>query len=87
MKSFVDQDACIACGLCVSTCEDVYHFNEEGKAEAVEGIISAEYEADDTAGADRQPDFKGNPGKSWLPDRRRTGLSFPFQSDGNTFRR
>ena len=29
MKSFVDQDACIACGLCVSTCEDVYHFNEE----------------------------------------------------------
>ena len=41
MKSFVDQDACIACGLCVSTCEDVYHFNEEGKAEAVEGIISA----------------------------------------------
>lgn len=46
MKSFVDQDACIACGLCVSTCEDVYHFNEEGKAEAVEGIISAEYEDD-----------------------------------------
>ena len=44
MKSFVDQDACIACGLCVSTCEDVYHFNEEGKAEAVEGIIPAEYE-------------------------------------------
>ena len=41
MKSFVDQDACIACGLCVSTCEDVYHFNEEGKAEAVEGIIPA----------------------------------------------
>ena len=33
MKSFVDQDACIACGLCVSTCEDVYHFNEEGKAD------------------------------------------------------
>ena len=46
MKSFVDQDACIACGLCVSTCEDVYHFNEEGKAEAVEGIIPAEYEDD-----------------------------------------
>ena len=49
--------------------------------------VSAGYEADDTAGADRQPDFKGNPGKSWLPDRRRTGLSLPFQSDGNTFRR
>lgn len=46
MKSFVDQDACIACGLCVSTCEDVYRFNEEGKAEAVEGIIPAEHEDD-----------------------------------------
>ena len=49
--------------------------------------VSAGYEADGTAGADRQPDFKGNPGKSWLPDRCRTGLSLPFQSDGNTFRR
>ena len=55
MKSFVDQDACIACGLCVSTCEDVYHFNEEGKAEAVEGIISAEYEDDCRTAAENCP--------------------------------
>ena len=55
MKSFVDQDACIACGLCVSTCEDVYHFNEEGKAEAVEGIIPAEYEDNCRTAAENCP--------------------------------
>ena len=47
MKSFVDQDACIACGLCVSTCEDVYHFNEEGKAEAAENCPTMAIEVDE----------------------------------------
>ncbi len=30
----VDQEACISCGLCVSTCPGVFRFNAEGKSEA-----------------------------------------------------
>lgn len=29
----VDQDACISCGLCVSTCPGVFRFNSERKSE------------------------------------------------------
>lgn len=34
MKVHVDQDLCISCGLCVSSCPDVYTWNDEEKAEA-----------------------------------------------------
>ncbi|MBQ8086497.1 MAG: ferredoxin [Lachnospiraceae bacterium] len=34
MKAVVNQEGCIACGLCVSTCPEVFAFNEEGVAEA-----------------------------------------------------
>jgi len=30
----VDQDSCISCGLCVSTCPEVFRFNNSGKSEA-----------------------------------------------------
>ena len=46
MKTYVDQDTCIACGLCVSTCSDVYQFNEDGKAEAQVDVGPGEYEED-----------------------------------------
>lgn len=29
----VDQAKCIGCGLCVSTCPDVFELNEEGKSQ------------------------------------------------------
>lgn len=29
----VDQDACISCGLCVSSCPTVFRFNSAGKSE------------------------------------------------------
>lgn len=29
----VDQEACISCGLCVSTCPDVFRFSANGKSE------------------------------------------------------
>lgn len=32
-KPFVDQDICISCGLCVSVCPGVFHFNDAGKSE------------------------------------------------------
>jgi len=32
MKAIV-QDGCISCGVCVSTCPEVFHFNSDGIAE------------------------------------------------------
>lgn len=46
MKVFVDQDTCISCGMCVSACNDVYEFNDDGKAEAVVDVVPPELEED-----------------------------------------
>ncbi|WGS65036.1 ferredoxin [Marinitoga aeolica] len=35
MKVFVDQDACIGCGVCENLCPDVFKISDEGKAEAL----------------------------------------------------
>ncbi len=32
MKAIIDE-GCVGCGLCVSTCEEVFRFNDEGLAE------------------------------------------------------
>ncbi len=34
MKVRVDQDKCIGCGLCTSVAENVFSFNDDGKAQA-----------------------------------------------------
>ena len=34
MKAVVEKEGCISCGLCVSTCPEVFAFDEEGLAEA-----------------------------------------------------
>jgi ferredoxin len=39
MKVFVDQDLCISCWLCISICEDVFSWNEDDKAEAIDDEI------------------------------------------------
>ncbi len=39
MKAYVDKDTCISCGLCPSTCPDVFHFDSDDKAEAIEDDI------------------------------------------------
>lgn len=31
---YVDQDACISCGLCIANVPDVFRFDDSGKAEA-----------------------------------------------------
>jgi len=41
VKAIVDQDGCIACGLCVSMCPEVFSWNDDGKAEGCE--ISQEH--------------------------------------------
>lgn len=32
MKPTVDQGKCIGCGLCISTCPDVFELDENGKS-------------------------------------------------------
>lgn len=44
MKVVVDQDLCISCGLCVSTCEEVFHWNDDDKAEAIKEDVPEELE-------------------------------------------
>lgn len=33
MKAFIDRDGCIACGLCASTCPEVFRMADDGLAE------------------------------------------------------
>jgi len=33
LKVFIENDACIGCGLCVSLCSDVFKMNDSGKSE------------------------------------------------------
>ncbi|BEH11704.1 MULTISPECIES: ferredoxin [Geobacter] len=40
----VDQDSCISCGLCVSTCPGVFRFNEDGKSEVYDPNGAGEQE-------------------------------------------
>lgn len=44
MKAIVDKSGCIACGLCVSTCPEVFRMGSDGLAEAY-AEVSAELEA------------------------------------------
>lgn len=39
MKAEVNKDTCISCGLCVNTCQEVFHFDEDNKAEAIDDEI------------------------------------------------
>jgi len=32
-RCVVDQDSCISCGLCISTCPGAFRFNNDGKSE------------------------------------------------------
>ena len=46
-KPYVDQDICISCGLCVSVCPGVFHFNDSGKSECYDpdGATEAEIQS------------------------------------------
>lgn len=43
-KPVVDQDLCISCGLCISTCPGVFQFNNAGKSECYNPEGAAEDE-------------------------------------------
>jgi len=46
-KPVVDQEACISCGLCISMCPGVFHFNEAGRSECynADGASESEIQA------------------------------------------
>jgi len=47
MKFYVDPDLCISCGACISLCPEVFDWDDNGKAKAIEGDAPAGVE--DTA--------------------------------------
>lgn len=44
LKVVVDQDLCISCGVCISLCEEVFSWNNDDKAEAIDEEVPAELE-------------------------------------------
>ncbi len=44
MKAAVDRDGCILCGLCASTCPEVFRMGDDGPAEAYVDQVPAEAE-------------------------------------------
>ncbi len=44
MKVYVDQDLCISCGLCIDTCPDVFSWNDDEKAQAIDIEVPEELE-------------------------------------------
>ena len=35
MKASIDRDGCISCGLCASTCPEVFRMADDGRAEVI----------------------------------------------------
>lgn len=55
MKALVDKDLCISCGLCVQTCPDVFSWDDDDKAEAIDDEIPEELEEAAQEAADGCP--------------------------------
>lgn len=39
MKLIVDKDKCISCGQCVYICEEVFGFDDDGQATAIQSPV------------------------------------------------
>ena len=44
MKLKVDKEKCIGCGQCVSICEEVFDFDDDGQAKVITNEVSKELE-------------------------------------------
>lgn len=55
LKTKVDPDLCIACGLCISTCPELYDWGDDGKATAIKEEVPAAQESCAQEAADGCP--------------------------------
>lgn len=55
MKASVDKDICIGCGLCPSTCPDVFSMDDDGKAVAIKDEVPNNLEDDSIDARDSCP--------------------------------
>lgn len=46
MKVNVNKDACIGCGACVSICDKVFEFDDEGMSKVVDSNVPSDLEDD-----------------------------------------
>lgn len=46
MKVKVNKDACIGCGACVSICDKVFEFDDEGMSKVINSDVPSDLEAD-----------------------------------------
>ncbi|NLK00080.1 MAG: ferredoxin [Clostridia bacterium] len=44
MRVYVDPDLCISCGACIDTCPEIFHWDEDGIAEAEVDEVPEELE-------------------------------------------
>ena len=44
MNLKVDKDKCISCGMCVSTCEEVFTFDDDNQAKVIQNPVAKENE-------------------------------------------
>ena len=44
MKAFIEREGCISCGLCASTCPDVFRMADDGLAEVYVDEVPEEHE-------------------------------------------
>lgn len=54
MKTFIDEELCIGCGLCVQVCPDVFEMKED-KAITKTETLNSEHESDCREAADNCP--------------------------------
>lgn len=44
MRAEIDRDGCISCGLCASTCPEVFRMGEDGPAEVYVDVVPEDAE-------------------------------------------
>lgn len=55
MKTRVDKETCIGCGLCASTSPDVYEMGDDGKAQEISEAVAEGAESSAQEAADSCP--------------------------------
>lgn len=55
MKLKVDKDACISCGLCMNEAPEVYSWDDDEKAKAINGQVPSDLEEGAMAGIEGCP--------------------------------